>query len=141
MKQDMKQRQKVLAAVTNKQLASVMNNTKWEQLQRYVIDTLPFPPSYQIKHVLEDNPYPESFEEDVWYWGDWVEGLQPFYSIEWLRVRPRYVQSRGRLIAPEIFDITDEFTAILQELKIPFIKKDRTVYIYGYVSNTELFNG
>jgi hypothetical protein len=136
----MDEKQKVVAVLNKKQLASVMNNTKWEQLQKFVIDTLPFTPPYQVKYVLEDAPYPETFIEDVWYWGDWEQGLRPFYSIEWLRIRPRYVKSRGRLIEPERFDITDEFIELLQKLNIPFVKEDSIICIYGYVKSTETFN-
>lgn len=126
----MDEKQKVVTVVNKKQLASVMNNTKWEQLQKCVIDTLPFTPPYQVKYVLED----------AWYWGDWEQGLRPFYSIEWLRIRPRYVKSRGRLIEPERFDITDEFIELLQKLNIPFVKEDSIICIYGYVKSTETFN-
>lgn len=133
-------RRKVQTVVNEKQLTSIMNNTKWELLQRAVIETLPFPPSYQIKYVLEDNPEPENFEEDVWYWGDWEEGLQPFYSVEWIRVCPRYSKNRGMLIEPEIFDITEEFIEILQKLRIPFVTDGNSIYIYGYVKSTEIFN-
>ena len=136
----MDEKQEVLEVVNKKQLASIMNNTKWEQLQKFVIDTLPFTPSYQVKYVLEDTPYPENFVEDVWYWGDWEQGLRPFYSIEWLRVRPRYVKNRGRLIEPEILDVTNDFIELLQKLKIPFVKEDSTICIYGYVNSTEIFN-
>ncbi|MDA1475600.1 DUF6678 family protein [Bacillus changyiensis] len=136
----MDEKQKVLAVVNKKQLASIMNNTKWEQLQKFVIDNLPFPPAFQVKYVLEDPPDTENFEEDVWYWGDWQHGLGPFYSIEWMRVRPRYVKHRGRLIEPEIFDITDPFIDILQKLNIPFVQEGRTICIYGYVNSTEIFN-
>ncbi|MEM5594032.1 DUF6678 family protein [Niallia circulans] len=62
----MDEKQKVVTVVNKKQLASVMNNTKWEQLQKCVIDTLPFTPPYQVKYVLEDAPYPETLIEDVY---------------------------------------------------------------------------
>ncbi|MFB6366342.1 DUF6678 family protein [Paenibacillus elgii] len=136
----MDEKQKVQAVVNKKQLASIMNNTKWGQFQKSVIDTLPFTPAYQVKYVLEDAPYPENFEEDVWYWADWEQGIHPFYSVEWLRVRPRYVKNRGRLIEPEIIDITGEFIEMLQKLKIPFVKENSTICIYGYVKSTEIFN-
>lgn len=82
--------EKVLDVVSEKQLCSIMNNTKWEKLQSGVLNTLPFPPPFQVKYVLEDTPIPATFENDMWYWGDW-EGLFPFYSVEWIRVRPRYL--------------------------------------------------
>ncbi|MEC1157157.1 DUF6678 family protein [Cytobacillus horneckiae] len=44
----MDEKQKILAVVNNKQLASIMNNTKWQQLQKLVIDTFSFIPAYQV---------------------------------------------------------------------------------------------
>lgn len=131
------QRMRVLEALTDKQLSSVMNNTKWRELKDAVLHTLPFPPPYQAKYVLEDKLFPEDFEGDVWYWGDWEEGLLPFYEVEWIRVRPRYQQHRGKLVAPEIVDCTDEFISILQMHNIPFKQENDSIYIYGYISNTE----
>ncbi|MEH7549846.1 DUF6678 family protein [Neobacillus vireti] len=133
-------KQKVQTVLNKKQLSSIMNNTKWEQLLKSVKDTLPFRPSYQVKYVLEDTPYPEKFEDDEWYVGDWDYGLRPFYTVEWIRVRPRLVKHRGRLIQPEIIDITEEFVSILQKLRIPFVREDNTICIYGYVNSTEIFN-
>ncbi|MGG0893180.1 DUF6678 family protein [Cytobacillus horneckiae] len=47
----MDEKQKILAVVNNKQLASIMNSTKWQRLQKLVIDTLSFTPAYQVKYV------------------------------------------------------------------------------------------
>ncbi|WP_051271062.1 DUF6678 family protein [Shimazuella kribbensis] len=129
----------VQTVIVEKQLFSVMNNTKWEMLRKSVASRLPFPPPYQIKGVLEDTPYPQNFNVDVWYWGDWSEGLQPFYAIEWICVRPRYIK-RGEKDKSEIIDIRDEFIVLLHQLKIPFVEKHNSIYIYGYVHNMEVFH-
>lgn len=125
----MEDKKRVQAVLTEKQLISLMNNTKWERLRKFV-DTLPFPPAYQVKYVLADAPHPRNFEQAVWYWGDWTEGLRPFYQIEWIRVRPKF-----RAKSMEIIDETDLFKEILLQVKIPFVEKAESIYIYGYVPN------
>lgn len=46
-------REQVLRIVSEKNLFSVMNDTKWNEL-RNAIEDLPFPPPYIIKGVLEE---------------------------------------------------------------------------------------
>ncbi len=127
-----KHKEKVLEAITERNLTAIMNDTKWQELQRAVLNTLLFPPPYQAKYVLDDSRYPEDFENDVWYWGDWIEGLMPFYQVEWIRVRARYYKDRGRLVAPELIDITEDFMKILMEYSIPYRIDNESIYIYGY---------
>ncbi|RED51633.1 DUF6678 family protein [Cohnella lupini] len=134
-KQDFKKR--VHDVVTQKQLSSIMNDTKWGNLQKAVLNTLPFAPPFQAKYVLDESLYPENFENDVWYLGDWVEGLSPFYSVEWIRVRPKYQKPLGKILPPELIDITNEFLSILQKLRIPYKEENNTFFIYGYISNTD----
>lgn len=129
---------RVMKTVAERNLVSVMNDTKWRELQDAVINTLLFPPPYQAKYLLEGRLYPEEFETDVSYWGDWIEGIVPFYSVEWIRVRPRYLKHRGRLVSPEVIDITDEFVKLLKELSIPYRLENDTYIIYGYVADTSI---
>jgi hypothetical protein len=131
-------KKKIQAVIGEKQLCSIMNNTKWEELQSGVLNTLPFPPPYQAKYVLEESLEPKYFDSDVWYLGDWVEGLSPFYAVEWIRVRPRYLRHKGILLKGEVVDITDNFRILLQNLKIPHKEENNSFYIYGYISDTDL---
>jgi hypothetical protein len=133
-------KKKVIETTIEKQLHPVMNNTKWEKLRNEVLKLLPFPPPFQAKYVLEESPLPESFDSDVSYWGDWDEALTPFYSIEWIKVRPRYLKHQGVLVTDEVIDITNEFITLLNRLKIPYRKDNNAYYIYGYVSNDDLNN-
>jgi hypothetical protein len=118
-------------------LVSVMNDTKWAELQGAIRRELPFGPPYQLKVVLNPRPEPEQFETEVDHWGDWSdECLSPSYEIEWLRVRPRFLRFRGRLIAPEIQSVEPEFLAILHRCHIPYRHDGDTIWIYGYASDT-----
>ncbi len=131
-------KKKVIKTTMEKQLHPIMNNNKWEKLQNGVLKLLPFPPPFQAKYVLEEAPIPNNFDIDVWYWGDWTEGLTPFYSIEWIKVRPRYLKHKGMLVKDEVIDITNEFLILLNSLKIPFRRDNNAFYIYGYISNDDL---
>jgi hypothetical protein len=141
----MDKKQKVLSVVNKKQLSSVMNNTKWELLLKSIKDTLQYPPVFQVKYVLEDTPIPENFEEELWYWGEWndnwIHGIRPYYKeVEWIRFRPRYVNHRVIIIEPEIINFTEEFVSMLKKIRIPFVREDDTICIYGYVNTTEIFS-
>ena len=96
---------------------------------------LPFAPPFQFKAVLKTLPEPEQFETDVDYWGDWSdESLSPLFGVEWLRIRPRYLRHRGRLIAPEVQSVESEFLAILHRYHIPYRQDGDSIWIYGYAS-------
>ena len=129
-------KKKVMKIVFRKNLSSVMNDTKWLELQK-AIEILPFPPPYTVKSVTYEDDWSNGNLEDApRYVGDWSnfweEGLPPFFTIEWMKVRPRYGKYRGRLVADEIFDETEEFIAILEKYSIPYENENGTITIYGY---------
>ncbi|KQL38279.1 hypothetical protein AN960_14855 [Bacillus sp. FJAT-25509] len=129
------EKKKLYKVLEKKQLCSVMNNTKWRQLKEAVLTTLPFVPPLQIKMVLEDTPNPQNFDNDVYGSGDWMDGV-PLRSIEWIRVRPRRLESMGLLLLPKEIDITKEFLEILHKYKIPYKEHNNSFYIYGYIRDT-----
>jgi hypothetical protein len=131
---------KVQQAINERQLSSVMNNTKWRRLQSAVKEKFPITPSFQVKFLLDDFAIPEDFGEENWYSGDWDEGLDPFFAVEWIRVSPKFTSSKGLLLEPEVKDYTEEFIQLLRKLKIPFVKENSTIRIYGYVKSTGIFN-
>ena len=126
-----KLKSKVNIIISQKQMYSVMNDTKWRELQQ-AINELLFPPPYELKYVTDEED-PLEFNEDVTYIGDWSdEPLTPFFRIEWIKVRPRYRKYRGRLIQEELVDETEEFIYLLKKYYIPYEEKQGTFIIYGY---------
>lgn len=128
MKENWKER--VLRAVSEKNMYSIMNNTKWNEL-RNAVKELPFPPPYILKSVLEDEKDDHNFNNDVWYIGDWSDEAflwARLYEVEWIKVRPRYVKSRGRLISDEIIDETQQFVEILRRYSIPYDELFNEIY-------------
>ena len=124
---------KVMNLVEQKNMTSVMNNTKWFELISSVIK-MPFQPPYHLKFITdEDENELQIFNEDVCYTGDWDEEiLYPFFNIEWVKVRPRYLVFRGHLVEDEIIDETDLFIEVLKKHSIPYEEQDGAFIIYGY---------
>ncbi len=117
-------------------LASIMNDTKWLELQN-AVGALPFPPPYIVKPVQDEISYKELTLSDApQYLGDWSpfynEGMPLFFEIEWMKIRPRYAKHTGRLTKPEIFDETEQFEQILKDLFVPYEQENGTFIIYGY---------
>jgi hypothetical protein len=129
-------KERVRKVVEEKGLSSVMNDTKWLKLQSSIVK-LPFAPPYIEKLILENKNFKEVQISDAPQWlGDWSpfynEGMCLFFAIEYIKVRPRYVEYSGRLVAPKIYDETEEFEQLLKELHIPYEEEYGTFTIYGY---------
>lgn len=132
-------KEKALKIAEERNLCSYMNDTKWNELRSAVLNDLPFPPPYIMKTLFEANcPEEKNFQHDVWYQGDWYEGLtyknyfNGGFAVEWIKVRPRYLKHRGQLIEPEIIDETEEFEEILRRYDIPYDIENGMYCIYGY---------
>jgi hypothetical protein len=126
---------RIRGVVAARGLVAVMNDTKWRELVA-AVKRLPFAPAFQIKDVLGEAPVPPSFDADVWYEGDWDEGLLPYYGVEWIRVRPRLVRDRGKYAAAQVEDIESAFVAVLREVGVPHRKRGDSIEIVGYADTT-----
>ncbi|MEJ3626012.1 DUF6678 family protein [Vibrio vulnificus] len=133
MVQHDKHRHIVRKEVSRRGLVSAMNKTKWLEFANAMYQELPFPPAYSRKDVLEQGYTP--LEDDVWYLGDYKEGLLPYYSIEWIEVKPKITNPRGLLMANEVESIESEFIAVLEKYNIPYEHKNGSYFIYGYASD------
>lgn len=131
----------MLRVIEERQLTSVMNKTKWEELRRAVAPTCLSEAPYQIKNVLEDTPDSEYLSKTADLSSDWDDGFPyPTASIEWMRILPIVKEVRGYIIEPEIHDLTDEFHHILRRLKIPFVMEGEIICIFGYLRDTGIFD-
>ena len=129
-------RQRVSEIIAERHLTSIMNDTKWIELQT-AISSLPFPPPYIVKCLTDENDLSAGrLDETPSYIGDWSsyyeEGLPPFFTIEWMKVCPRYGKHRGGLLDKEVIDETSQFIDILDKYAIPYEKDDTMIVIYGY---------
>lgn len=135
----MNMKKKAFEIVKQKNLCSYMNGTKWNELRNAMLNDMPFPPPYIVKYLFEDEcPEEKNFQQDVFYLGDWYEGLtydnyfHGEFAIEWIKVRPRYLKHRGRFVEPEVIDASEKFEEILKQYSIPFEKENGVYCIYGY---------
>ena len=135
-----KLKKKAKEYIQKEQLASFMNNTKWEEFRNAMLKEMPFPPPYIIKTIFEvedDSTYYTHFDSDVNYFGGYDEEsfvyLQ-YYLIEWVKVRPRYYELKGgRLCSKKVIhDAEKEFITILNKYHINYEKDNETYIIYGY---------
>ncbi|XAZ82043.1 DUF6678 family protein (plasmid) [Fibrella sp. ES10-3-2-2] len=134
---------KILKYLSKEGLVSFMNLTKWRELVE-IIHSLPFPPAFLCKYLtvaLDDNEFNSFNKETIGYWGDWSLNTEPtglpaldeFYLIEYLRIKPVYAKYRGKYIADEVTDISDELKQKLSLKHIPFVIDDfKNIVIYGY---------
>jgi hypothetical protein len=128
--------ERIRLAVRRRGLVSIMNDTKWRELETAVRSQLLFPPPYQIKYVLNAAPEPEPFAPGD-SWGDWShESLYPFADIEWMRVRPRALRRRGRSAGPDGWSVESRFLGILHRHQIPYRHDGESVWVYGYAADT-----
>lgn len=130
-------KEQVAKIVFQKNLSSVMNDTKWIELQKSIAD-LSFPPPFILKCVTDESDFQTALLHDApHYYGDWSsyweEGLPPFFAIQWIKVNPKYGKYRGRLVADEILDETEEFIAILEKFSIHYEYENGIITIYGYI--------
>ncbi|THV23019.1 DUF6678 family protein [Peteryoungia ipomoeae] len=125
---------RVRRRIEERGLASHMNDTKWRALCSAIVEELPFPPAYQRKLVLSDNPEPAVFDAAPWYCGDWAASPEASLGIciEWLKVAPRRSVSVGQLLPPRLEDCSVPLVAILRRLHIPFREEDGFLIILGH---------
>lgn len=138
------EKEEILSQIANKGLIKKVDEEQWDELVNAVITEMPFQPAFIIKYVThpfmwyKDNPsvQGEDFIADVNYCGNWNGENFPskdyYYTIEWIKVRPRYLKHRGRLIKPELIDASKEFEEILNKFNIPYEIKNGAYCIYGY---------
>lgn len=131
-----KLRDDVRQLVNQRQLISEMNDSRWIALQQ-AVSHLPFPPPFLLKQVTDTQAPEYDLQSKIPSWtGDWTnyyeEGMPPFFMIEWIKVRAQLSRHRGRLIADEIIDATEEFRAILLKLRLPYTEDNGIFTLYGY---------
>jgi len=113
--------------ITNNQLSSCMNNTKWKELISEITQREDFNPPVNIKYVfdLENN----GLFSPVWWEEVEREG---FNLIEWLEINPIKTIKVGRLVKPKMEDFTEFIESGLIKHSIPYEFSNGIFKIYGY---------
>jgi hypothetical protein len=130
----MRDEDRIRRVLSDRGMASHVNDTKWQELCHAVRAELPFPPPYQVKFVefeapdVAAFPYAPSFVGD---WGTTYEG-QLGIHIEWIRIAPRLSKHRGELVSPTVEECSYELRALLKRLHVPFVEQDGFFIVYGH---------
>ena len=121
-----KDRERLRRYVQREQLASVMSDAKWRRLLA-VIDDLPFGVRFRAKGVRESEREQAGWDPDRYhvFGGDLA-------AIEWVELSARTEVPRGRLVAPEVRDHTDELRRALAAANVPFSMENGNIRVWGY---------
>lgn len=130
-------KEKVFRIVCDRNLCSYMNNTKWDEFITAVRNEMPFPPPFEIKFLTQEGvSQSRVLKEDVDYWGDWsgenFTSRECYFNIEWIKVRPRYLEFQKELLTYELVDASKNFEEILHRYSISYEEKSGLYCIYGY---------
>lgn len=109
--------------IRREQLVSVMNNTKWRELQTAMAGVRPAQPQYVVKDLQSTKPTRER---------DWTYHLGLYKSIEWVDIDPVYRERRGALLPDLEHDMTEQVIGLLRERSIPYELGPEYIRIYGY---------
>ncbi|MEO9485246.1 MAG: DUF6678 family protein [Ekhidna sp.] len=116
-----------LKIISDKNLNSCMNNTKWNELVSAITSDPNYNPNVIIKYIQEDK-ITSSFTP-VWWEDVKRDG---FEIIEWVKIDPIGKEYVGRLVEPSETDYSDFIEQGLKSCNIPF-ELDNGIYtIYGY---------
>ena len=119
-------RKKIDAAVAARNLGSVSNNTRWNELINYFRHVTGWRPSYRSKLVTGH----------ISAWDvEWFYHLPfPFASVEWFDIGLwEEVPAKGRLLAPSKIDHTNEISKVVRQIGFEFEVRDDVLRIWGYM--------
>ena len=121
-----KDRERLCRYIQREQLTSVMSDAKWRRLLA-VIDDLPFPIRFRAQGVCEPAREHAGWDPDRYhvFGGDLA-------AIEWVELSARAEIPRGRLVAPEVRDRSDELRRALAAANIPFSIENDNIRVWGY---------
>lgn len=118
--------------IQQRQLTSVMNQTKWRQLVQELSLSEQYNPQVRYKTIQSPQLYGFSH---VW----WDELLQISASIEWLDINPLKSEYQGRLLPSKITDYSAETETAIRRAKVPFTREENCFRIWGYITQGIVF--
>jgi len=124
----MRQKDPISTYISNHQIASVMNKTKWRELAAVMTSNSEFSPLVRVRHLLDETQV-TGFAHLDW---EWVK-LGETNWIEWLEIDPIRRDYVGRIVDDKEVDFTEWVRAALRGKTIPFEEEDRIFKIRGYI--------
>jgi hypothetical protein len=119
-------RKKIDAAVAARNLGSVSNNTRWDELINHFRRQTGWRPSYRSRSVTG---YTSAWDVEWFYHLPF-----PFASVEWFDIGLwEEVRAEGRLLAPSKISHTDEILKVVKQIGFEFEVRGDVLRIWGYV--------
>lgn len=119
-------RKKIDAAVAARNLGSVSNNTRWDELINHFRSLPGWRPSYRFKLVTG--------RISLWE-AEWLYHVPfPFASVEWFDLGLwEEVRAKGRLLSPSKIDHTDDISKVVKQIGFEFEVRGDVLRIWGYM--------
>lgn len=121
---------KLTEIIMERQLVSVMNQTKWRELCQELAQNNELDPDVRLKYLYSDQVFGFS---PVW----WNEVLREASAIEWLDFNPIKLKPRYGLIPAKETDISNEIIQILKKYNIPYSVEQSYIRVWGYFNQAE----
>lgn len=133
-------KEKIKRQVSERNLCSCMNNTKWRELRDAMMSEMPFSPPYMTKFLFEETESDHTVlmkacQPYNWYYVYSVEGecFDAAFAIEWIRIFPRIKVTRSGYPSTYTENAEKALCDILNKYSIPFEKDENGIFcIYGY---------
>ncbi|WP_165062567.1 MULTISPECIES: DUF6678 family protein [unclassified Adlercreutzia] len=133
------EREKIAKIISERNLVSYMNNTKWSEFIKAMREELPFEPPYDYKTLFDDSEYSSYLLKgegpfSIDYYDDENFNFSTYKTIEWVKVRPHFFElTGGYLVKEKVWhDCEKEFVEALRKYSIPYEEDNGLYTIYGY---------
>ena len=113
--------------VSEHQLVSIMNNTKWKELVQAITADPEYNPSVNIKYIFDK----ENNGKFSPVWWNEVE-RDGFKLIEWIEINPIKEEWIGAIVPPKTTDFSDFVKLALDKYGIPYEREVKVFKIWGY---------
>ena len=121
-------KEQTLKYITEHQLVSFMNNTKWKELFSEINADENFLPKVNIKFI--DDESNDGKFAPIWHFELEAYG---FNQIEWLEINPIKEEWVGALVSPKTRDYSEFIKSALEKNNVPFEIINRSFRIIGYL--------
>ena len=118
----------ILNIINEKQLSSIMSNTKWRRLATVLTSNDEFEPKVWLKYLQDKHPN-KGYSLLDWEWVKHGESS----CIEWMVIDPVKSQHRGQLVKPTLTDYSEYIESCLQKCSIPYSMEEQHYKVWGYI--------
>ena len=125
---------KILTYISDNQLASFMNKTKWRELAEAFTSHEEFEPKVRLKYRADGN-LESGFALQDW---EWIK-FGGSSCIEWMDRDPIKRVRQGQLIKDKDYDFCDFVESTLESLNISYSKEGDKYKVWGYAKTQPNF--